>query len=296
MVPLADDGSDVSDFIGGNVPPVTISGIVFRDVDDDGYFDAAADNDEIGLSDVRVALFVCDDDDGGIELTSSRTADNGQYVFSDLDAGSYLVRFSPPAGYRISSVWSGTANYADNHADPATSSTACRQYQAGEVANALDAGMSSISKTPTARPSSVPSTSSPSSAPVAAAAPGICNEDGSVGTTTDDAAGSNDENVQGVDVAFEYAITSGNEAPIDSDLVAKFEDELNTRLACAYFNDDCLSCEVDKNDKAGRVRIRRTSSRARFMSIVNNSSLTGISALPRDEPNFEEGKAMIADR
>ncbi|KAL3762369.1 hypothetical protein ACHAW5_011110 [Stephanodiscus triporus] len=284
MVPLADDGSDASDFIGGDEPPVTISGIVFRDVDDDGFFDAAAGNDEIGLSDVLVALFVCDDDDGGIELTSSRTAANGQYVFSDLDAGSYLVRFSPPGGYRISSVWSGTVNYADNHANPATSGTACQQYQAGEVANALDAGMSSISKTPTARPSSAPSTWSPSSAPVAAAAPGICNEDGSVGTTTNDAAGSNDKNVQGVNVAFEYAITSVNEAPIDSDQVAKFEDELNTRLACAYFYDDCLSCKVDKKDKAGRVRVRRTSSRARFMFNVNNSSLAGISAFPRDEP------------
>ena len=120
--------------------------------------------------------------------------------------------------------------------------------------------------------------------------PSICNDDGSVGLTMNDAA-SNNEKVRGVNVAFAYAIKSGNGAAPDSSLVAKFENELNARLACAYFDDNCLSCEDGSDNKAGRVRRRRTSSRVRFMFNVNNSSVAGISALPKDEPSTVKGKA-----
>jgi len=372
MVPLNDDGNDTatttdeSDIVPTSAPATTapagasvttsppvvvnsaveISGIVFRDFNNNGYFETV-DNDETGLSNVQVALFDCD---GSIKLTT-RTDDDGMYVFPDLVAGSYLVRFSPPGGYQISSIWTGLVDDADSNADPATNGTICQEYQAGYTESMLDVGMSSVSEGSTSSsmpagdgapcsgaicpidgmcrnksglcgdginfcnsnsvwnpmciegmgengvnaPSTTPpvSLSSPSSPPVAAAdddAPSICNDDGSVGITMNDAASSN-EKVRGVNVAFTYAIKSDNGAAPDSSLVAKFENELNTRLACAYFDDNCLSCKDGGDNKAGGVRRRRTSSRVRFMFNVNNSSVAGISALPKDEPNTVKGKA-----
>ena len=370
MVPLNDDGNDtattdVSDIVATSAPATTapasasvttsspvinsavkISGIVFHDFNSNGYFDTV-DIDETGLSNVQVALFDCD---GSIKL-ATRTDDNGMYGFPDLVAGSYLVRFSPPEGYQISSIWTGLVDDADNNADPATNGTICQEYQAGYTESMLDVGMSSVSEgsTSSSMPAgdgapcsgakcpidgmcrnksglcgdginfcnsnsvwnpmctegmgengvNAPSTTPPvsllslSSPPVAAAdddVPSICNDDGSVGITMNDAA-SNNEKVRGVNVAFTYAIKSGNGAAPDSSLVAKFENELNTRLACAYFDDNCLSCEDDSDNIAGRVRRRRTSSRIRFMFNVNNSSVAGISALPKDEPNTVKGKA-----
>ena len=44
-------------------------------------------------------------------------------------------------------------------------------------------------------------------------------------------------------LAFTYAIKSDNDESPDSRLVAKFENELNTRLPCVYFIDNCLSCK-----------------------------------------------------
>jgi hypothetical protein len=44
-------------------------------------------------------------------------------------------------------------------------------------------------------------------------------------------------------LAFTYAIKSYNDESPDSKSVAKFENELNTRLPCVYFIDNCLSCK-----------------------------------------------------
>jgi hypothetical protein len=344
----SDEGDDVPTSAPATTSPqvnsssVAIYGIIFDDVNDNGYFDVV-DDDESGLPDVQVALFDCD---GSIKFTT-RTDDNGMYGFSDLDVGSYLIRVSPPGGYQVSSVWTGLVDDADSRVDPETNNTICQEYQGGD--SELDVGMSSISEG--LFPSSAPIAAQPIAgdgspcsgavcpidgmcrnkaglcgaglsfcnpnsvwdpscvdavegdgvdAPIstptvsfAPSAPGACNDDGTVGMTKNDTASVNGR-VRGVTLAFTYAIKSDNDALLDSESVARFENELNTRLACVYFTDRCLSCKDDINNEVGSVRRRRTSHQIRFMVNANNSSVAGISALPKDEPNTLEGNVVIA--
>jgi hypothetical protein len=360
---LLNDGENITAVEGDSAPTsapattstpvvnssVTIFGIVFDDVDDSGYFDIVDDN-ETGFPNVRVALFDCD---GSIKLTT-RTDDNGMYGFSGLVVGSYLVRVSPPGGYRVSSVWTGLVYDADSMADPATNSTICQEYQAGD--SELNVGMSSISEgsTPSLAPIAQPvlgdgspcsgaicpidgmcrnkaglcgaglsfcnqnsvwdptcadeidgdGVNAPISTPTTSLvpslededdAPDICNDDGTVGMTKNDTASDNGR-VQGINLAFTYAIKRDTAGSPDSNLVAKFENELHMRLSCVYFIGKCLSCKDDLYNEVGSVRRRRSSYQIRFMVNVNNSSVAGISALPKDEPNTVEGNVVIAYR
>ena len=68
------------------------------------------------------------------------TDSNGMYGFEILGSGSYVVRISSSAGYRVASVWMGQldeegkwmAPNAENSANPKTGSTACKEYRAGD--------------------------------------------------------------------------------------------------------------------------------------------------------------------
>lgn len=132
---------------------------------------------------------------------------------------------------------------------------------------------------------------SPSTSPSISLVPSLCNTDGTVGMTV-----FNNQSVQAIYFAFTYAIEStNNDASSSSDfdnLVSKFEMELNSRLACVYFIDICLSCSDDEsNDAIGSVRRRHMSlQQSRFMLTISNSSVAGISHLPTDELNVMEGK------
>jgi hypothetical protein len=326
--------------------PVTIFGIVFHDSNNNGYFDIATNN-ETGVGNVQAALFTCD---GSILLTT-KTDDNGMYGFSDLSSGSYQVKFVPPEGYSVSSVWTGSNANVNNNADPATGSTVCQSYFPGDSENMLDVGMilnttattieeevgdgSLMTLQPLAgdgtpcsgmkclvdgmcrnqaglcgsglsfcNPFSVWDSTcntisnstgiySPSVTPSISSVPSLCNTDGSVGMT-------NNQSVQAIYFAFTYAIESSNNDASSSsdlnDLVSRFEIELNSRMACVYFIDNCLSCSDDdsNNDAIGSVRRRRMSlQQSRFMLTINNSSVAGISHLPTDEVNVMEGKMPI---
>jgi len=384
--------------------PVVISGFVFHDVNNNGYLE---DGEDGGVFGVQVALFDCSDDgvsSDSIIIDSLTTTDaNGMYGF-EVDPGSYVVKFSSWEGYRVSDVWSGqmdeegarqVAPDAENEADPATGSTSCEEYQAGDAVYSLDAGMylpsSSLEKdegssssdasnslpSPTSRPTQDPkgdgtpcsgvpclipgmcrnasglcgkgigfcnpnsvwesncppeeedvivfnpvdaAPTLPSSALTPTAAPKlpislsnppstsgsaggpsdviayvtVCNDDGSVGTTTTN---SGEGAVQITEISFIYALKSENGASPDAALVAKFEKDLNTRLSCSYFDDPCLACgdgskQNDVNDKRvllGSLRGRRMSRAvARNMITVEDSSVMGISSMPRDFPSTVE--------
>jgi hypothetical protein len=75
-------------------PPVSITGVVFRDADADG----ARDSGEAGLPGVKVYL----DTNGNNKLDtgekSVRTDSAGRYTFGTLSPGDYVVRFITPAG------------------------------------------------------------------------------------------------------------------------------------------------------------------------------------------------------
>ena len=116
----------------------------------------------------------------------------------------------------------------------------------------------------------------------------ICNEDGySVGATS--------PGVQNTNVMFTYALRSSN--GVDPGLVAKFESDLNSRLACVYFDDPCLECGEedsggDSTDGSGTAGLRKRSRVLMRRMEDEDSSCVGISSLPRDVPNPVEGKVV----
>jgi len=122
---------------------VIVSGFVFYDVDNDGYFEPQ--DKETPLPGLQAALFSCT----GSLFYIGNTDENGMYGFNDLEPGGYLVKFLSPEGYVVSDIWSGlkdqdgnfVAADATNDANPENSSTVCRDYKAGEAEFQLNAGM-----------------------------------------------------------------------------------------------------------------------------------------------------------
>jgi hypothetical protein len=318
-----------------NDSSVIISGLVFHDVNNNGYFDF---HEEPTLSEVQVELLDCEGDIISSEITDA----NGMYGFSDLVPGLFVIRFFPPNGYELGDIWTGLmdgegnmiAKDANNHADPTTGSTECKEYQAGSAEYSLNAGMTSegASSMPSAKPSEDPkgdgtlcsgakcpidgmcrnksglcgagvsfcnpeSVWDPTCSEVSSASTvsnetdgTICNEDGSVGLTSDST--SNEGKVNGTVLSFTYALQGVGGTSPDANLIAKFEKELNTRLACTYFDDPCLACDDNKRKRIRNLR-RRTFFRAKKLDSVEESSVSGISPLPKDELNPE--KCEIVD-
>ncbi len=74
-------------------PTVSVGGVLFRDLNDNGYFEPALG--ETGIDGVQVQLFR-DDGDGVLRIydeavTSTATSNNGRYLFPGLAPGDYLV-------------------------------------------------------------------------------------------------------------------------------------------------------------------------------------------------------------
>ena len=107
---------------------------VWLDADADGLQDA----DETGLSGITVRL--CDG--GGNALGPTVVTDaNGGYRFSDLLPGTYMVRFTLPAGYVLSASHEGDDEAFDSDADPSTALTPAVSLEEGTTNLTLDAGM-----------------------------------------------------------------------------------------------------------------------------------------------------------
>jgi len=74
--------------------PSSISGFVYKDVDNDGI----KDDGERGIKCVLITLTGVDDFGNAVNLTT-RTDCNGFYIFEDLAAGTYTVTETQPVGY-----------------------------------------------------------------------------------------------------------------------------------------------------------------------------------------------------
>ena len=144
-----------------------------------------------------------------------------------------------------------------------------------------------------------------------------CNEDGSSYgvTTTSDAADNTPTNVQvqSTEISYVYALKSNNGAATTINMVSQFESELNKRLACDYslVSSSCIPCDND-DDERRRVSTRR-GRKLRFLQVpsiialgnnngggggyersmietVDESSMLGVSSLPKDVPDPVKGK------
>jgi SdrD B-like domain len=107
---------------------------VWNDIDRDGIQDA----NEPGIAGVTVRLLASN---GTTVLATTTTDAFGNYIFTNLDAGSYIVEFVKPSGYTSSPKDAGTDDTKDSDADIATGKTALIVLAAGDRNTTVDAGM-----------------------------------------------------------------------------------------------------------------------------------------------------------
>ncbi|MFH1685918.1 MAG: SdrD B-like domain-containing protein [bacterium] len=116
---------------------------VWYDDNENGIQDAG----EPGIAGIPVTLYACD----GYPLAEMRTDANGNYVFTDLEPGSYLLGFRRPRGFVFSPMRQGGNQAADSDVDPATGLTECTVLSYGENDRTWDAGLYESPYTPVQR-------------------------------------------------------------------------------------------------------------------------------------------------
>ena len=129
-------GEDIRDVDAGVADPGTASlaGRVFVDGNDNDV-----DDDEPGLGGVTIVL----QDGDGNEVATTTTADDGSYIFEDLDAGDYVVVFPTETadGRVLVGQDVGDDDTVDSDADPVTGATAPVTLGIGDTVEDVDAGV-----------------------------------------------------------------------------------------------------------------------------------------------------------
>jgi SdrD B-like domain len=105
---------------------------VWLDTNSNGVQDAG----ELGVVGLAVILFDCD----GVQLGLTTTDTTGNYGFTDLVPGCYVVQFVPPANMQLTTQGTGLAD-TDSNADVTTGRTAEVTLIGGQVDPTIDAGM-----------------------------------------------------------------------------------------------------------------------------------------------------------
>ncbi|MEH6511550.1 MAG: HYR domain-containing protein, partial [Maribacter arcticus] len=129
-------GSCTFDVIVEPLPTASIGNKVFEDLNKDGILDA----EEPGVPGVTVSLQDC----SGNTLDITSTDANGEYLFTNLAPGDYVVVFDNiPTGYEFASQDQGGDDTVDSDAG-ATGDTACIILAPGEDNDTVDAGIKMI--------------------------------------------------------------------------------------------------------------------------------------------------------
>lgn len=121
---------------GGKNGTASLGDIVWNDANQNGI----QDNGELGVPGVTVTLYEAD----GITVIESKVTDPlGNYLFTGLDAGSYVVGFSNiPAGYTFTSANQGSDDELDADADALSGGkTGVYALAEGEENLSVDAGI-----------------------------------------------------------------------------------------------------------------------------------------------------------
>ena len=138
-LPLADGQSRIgidAGFVPGGGPGGTSSGSigdrVWQDLDGDGHQEWP----EAGFAGAPVRLLDCNDN-----VIATTTSDsNGQYLFEELDEGSYKIEFGAPDGFAFSPAKTSTAG-KDSNPDPATGMSLCLFLATDQSRLGIDAGL-----------------------------------------------------------------------------------------------------------------------------------------------------------
>lgn len=123
-------------FTSGRSGTATLGDRVWNDENNNGIQDAG----EVGVPGVTVTLYASD----GVTILATKTTDAiGNYLFTNLDAGSYIVGFSNiPAGFTFSDANQGTDDEADSDADVISNGkTAIYTLSEGDDNLSVDAGI-----------------------------------------------------------------------------------------------------------------------------------------------------------
>jgi fimbrial isopeptide formation D2 family protein/uncharacterized repeat protein (TIGR01451 family) len=117
----------------GMYTPTLLGDFVWEDRNGNGIQDAG----EPGIDDVLVELL----DQNGDLLTTTTTIGGGSYMFTNLDPGTYSVRFNLPDGFVFTFPNEGGDDTEDSDADRTTGETQQVTIISQELNNTLDAGM-----------------------------------------------------------------------------------------------------------------------------------------------------------
>ncbi len=134
---LAEEG--ISDFtwdagVLGDGLPATLGNFVWEDRNNNGV----QDEGEPGIADVTVELY----QSSGELLDTMTTDENGMYLWDDLSAGDYSLRFVLPEGYEsFAAPNQGDSDETDSDPDPDTGQTTIIALSAGEEDLTWDAGI-----------------------------------------------------------------------------------------------------------------------------------------------------------
>jgi hypothetical protein len=123
-------------------PLAALGDRVWEDLNENGI----QDDGEPDVAGVLVELYDCGGDGlcgtGDETLIASTTTNaNGFYLFADLPAGDYCVRFIAPEGYFFTIQNAGGDDALDSDADPETGFTGCVNLEPGETDLTVDAGL-----------------------------------------------------------------------------------------------------------------------------------------------------------
>ena len=129
------DGDEITNLDAGQIVIAALGSVgdrVWLDVNADGIQDAG----EPGVADVAVHLF---DATGSKLITSSRTTEDGEFLFSGLPAADYVIDVDPPSAFAIAQPHQSDESL-DSDPDP-ESGRFTFTLGASEVNNSVDTGL-----------------------------------------------------------------------------------------------------------------------------------------------------------
>lgn len=119
------------------IPTPALTGIgdrVWKDLNKNGI----QDDGEPGFEGVKVELYDC----GGSLVSTQFTNSDGIYLFTNLDPGSYYLKYYAPNGWLITTQDApGSTSETDSDANPETGTTICTTLESGQLDRRWDVGL-----------------------------------------------------------------------------------------------------------------------------------------------------------
>jgi uncharacterized repeat protein (TIGR01451 family) len=131
-------GENNPDIDAGFYRPASLGDFVWEDLNADGIQDAG----EPGIAGVIVSLYFDADQDGtpdGAPIAATTTGPNGEYSFTGLAPGNYIVGFATPTGYLMTLFKQGGDDTVDSDVNP-NGLTNTITLESGENNPDIDAG------------------------------------------------------------------------------------------------------------------------------------------------------------